>query len=126
MECILNLEEIVELSLIVILHLIVPELPKQYQNFTYATEADVLNVAMFGKTAKQWREANSNLDGNIRDHATLQQLIILSNIESLNAEMIKQGMGRNNRLVELNRIAKDQMTSLLKSVGIKRLEDYNN
>ena len=107
-------------------HLIVPELPKQYQSFTYATEADVLNVAMFGMTAKQWREANPNLDGNIRDHSTLQQLIILSNIESLNAEMIKQGIGRNKRLVELNRIAKDQMISLLKSAGIKRLEDYNN
>ncbi|MEE0420021.1 MAG: KilA-N domain-containing protein [Lachnospiraceae bacterium] len=53
--------------------LIVPELPKQYQSFTYATEADVLNVAMFGMTAKQWREANLNLDGNVRDHATLQQ-----------------------------------------------------
>ncbi len=80
-------------------HLIVPELPKQYQSFTYATEADVLNVAMFGMTAKQWREANPNLDGNIRDHATLQQLIILSNLESLDAEMIKQGIVRNNRLV---------------------------
>lgn len=107
-------------------HLIVLELPKQYQSFTYATEADVLNVAMFGMTAKQWREVNSNLDGNIRDHATLQQLIILSNLESLNAEMIKQGIGRNNRLVELNRIAKDQMMSLLKSAGLKRLEDYND
>ena len=107
-------------------HLIVPELPKQYQSFTYATEADVLNVAMFGMTAKQWREANPNLEGNIRDHATLQQLIILSNLESLNAEMIKQGIGRNNRLVELNRIAKEQMMSLLKTSGIKRLEDYNN
>ena len=107
-------------------HLIVPELPKQYQSFTYATEADDLNVAMFGMTAKQWREANPNLDGNIRDHATLQQLIILSNLESLNAEMIKQGIGRNNRLVELNRIAKEQMMSLLKTSGIKRLEDYNN
>ena len=107
-------------------NLIVPELPKQYQSFTYATEADVLNVAMFGMTAKQWREANSNLDGNIRDHATLQQLIILANLESLNAEMIKQGISRNNRLVELNRIAKDQMASLIKSAGTKRLEDYNN
>lgn len=107
-------------------HLIVPELPKQYQSFTYATEADVLNVAMFGMTAKQWREANLNLDGNIRDHATLQQPIILSNLESMNAEMIKQGIGRNNRLLELNRIAKEQMVSLIKSAGTKRLEDYNN
>lgn len=101
-------------------------MPKQYQSFTYATEADVLNVAMFGMTAKQWREANPNLDGNIRDHATLQQLIILSNLESLNAEMIKQGIVRNNRLVELNRIAQEQMMSLLKTSGIKRLESYNS
>lgn len=107
-------------------HLIVPELPKQYQSFTYATEADVLNVAMFGMTAKQWRETNPSLDGNIRDHATLQQLIILSNLEGLNAEMIKQGIGRNNRLVELNRIAKDQMVSIIKSAGMNRLENYNS
>lgn len=107
-------------------HLIVPELPKQYQSFTYATEADVLNVAMFGMTAKQWREANLNLDGNIRDHATLQQLIIVSNLESLNAVMIKQGIDRKDRLVELNRIAKEQMASLIKSGGLKRLEDYHD
>ena len=103
-------------------HLVVPELPRQYQSFTYATEADVLNVAMFGKTAKQWREANPGLDGNVRDHATLQQLIVLSNMESLNAEMIKRGISRNDRLLELNRVAKEQMTSLLKSAGVKRLE----
>ena len=107
-------------------HLIVSELPKQYQSFTYATEADVLNVAMFGMTAKQWRETNPNQEGNIRDHATLQQLIILSNLESLNAEMIKQGIDRNKRLVELNRVAKDQMASLIKSAGTKRLENYNS
>ena len=107
-------------------HLIVSELPKQYQSFTYATEADVLNVAMFGMTAKQWRETNPNQEGNIRDHATLQQLIILSNLESLNAEMIKQGIDRNKRLVELNKVAKDQMASLIKSAGTKRLENYNS
>lgn len=107
-------------------HLIVPELPKQYQSFTYATEADVLNVAMFGKTAKQWRDSNPGLDGNVRDHATLQQLIVLSNMESLNAEMIKQGVSRDCRLVELNRIAKEQMASLLKSAGVKRLDDCRN
>ncbi len=107
-------------------HLIVPELPKQYESFTYATEADVLNMAMFGMTAKQWRDINPNLDGNIRDHATLQQLIILSNIESLNAVMIKQGVSRRDRLVELNRIAKEQMSCLLKWDGTNRLEDYNH
>ena len=107
-------------------HLIVPELPKQYESFTYATEADVLNMAMFGMTAKQWRDINPNLDGNIRDHATLQQPIILSNIESLNAVMIKQGVSRSDRLVELNRIAKEQMSFLLKWDGTNRLEDYNH
>ena len=76
---------------------------------------------MFGKTAKQWRDANPRLDGNIRDHATLQQLIVLSNMESLNAEMIKRGMNREDRLIELNRIAREQMQSLIDSAGIKRL-----
>ena len=107
-------------------HLIVPELPKQYQSFTYATEADVLNVAMFGETAKQWRDSNPGMEGNVRDHATLQQLIVLSNMESLNAEMIKQGINRDNRLVELNRVAKEQMISLSKSAGAKRLEERND
>ena len=107
-------------------HLIVPELPKQYQSFTYATEADVLNVAMFGETAKQWRDSNPGMEGNVRDHATLQQLIVLSNMESLNAEMIKQGINRDNRLVELNRVAKEQMISLSKSAGAKRLGERNN
>ncbi|PXX78147.1 KilA-N domain-containing protein [Dielma fastidiosa] len=106
-------------------HLIVPELPKQYQSFTYATEADVLNVAMFGKTAKQWRDANPRLDGNIRDHATLQQLIILSNMESFNAELIKRGLDREDRLIELNRMAREQMQSLIDSAGIKRLTDIS-
>ena len=104
-------------------HLIVPELPKQYQTFVYATEADVLNVAMFGQTAKQWREAHPKLDGNIRDQATLQQLIVLSNMESLNAEMIKKGIERDKRLQELNRIAKEQMGLLLNSTAVKRLEN---
>ena len=104
-------------------HLFVPELPKQYKSFTYATEADVLNVAMFGETAKQWRDSNPGMEGNVRDHATLQQLIVLSNMESLNAEMIKQGINRDNRLVELNHVAKEQMISLSKSAGAKRLEE---
>lgn len=104
-------------------HLIVPELPKQYQTFVYATEADVLNVSMFGQTAKQWREAHPKLDGNIRDQATLQQLIVLSNMESLNAEMIKKGIERDKRLQELNRIAKEQMGLLLNSAAVQRLEN---
>ncbi|MEG1788967.1 MAG: KilA-N domain-containing protein [Kiritimatiellia bacterium] len=104
-------------------HLITSALPKQYQTFTYATEADVLNVAMFGKTAKQWRDENSGISGNIRDQATLQQLIILSNMESLNAEMIKHKIKRDDRLVVLHRIANEQMQSLVKSAGLKRLEN---
>lgn len=78
---------------------------------------------MFGKTAKQWRDANPRLDGNVRDYATLQQLIALSNMESLNAEVIKRGISREDRLVELNQTAKEQMHSLINSAGIKRLTD---
>ena len=105
-------------------NLIVPDLPKQYQNYTYASEADVLNVAMFGKVAKVWREENSDLEGNIRDYATLQQLIILSNLESINAEFIKTGIERADRLVLLNKIAKDQMNSLVQNSirGIEKLK----
>ena len=84
-----------------------------------------MNVAMFGKTAKQWRDANPSLDGNIRDHATLHQLIVLSNMESLNAEMIKRGLVREDRLLELNRVAKEQMQSLINSAGVRRLTDLN-
>ena len=80
---------------------------------------------MFGKTAKQWRDANPRLDGNIRDHATLQQLIILSNMESFNAELIKRGLDREDRLIELNRMAREQMQSLIDSAGIKRLTDIS-
>ena len=104
-------------------HLILPELPKHYQSFAYATEADVLNVAMFGQTAKQWREANLDLSGNIRGYATLQQLIVLSNMESLNAEMIKHGMKRDERVAKLNRVAREQMQSLVNSASVKRLEN---
>ncbi len=106
-------------------HLIVPKLPTKYQSFTYATEADTLNVAMFGMTAKQWRETNPDKDGNIRDYATLQQLIILSNMESLNAEYIKKGMSRDERLEELNRIAREHLTSLVDNSAIKRLDCSN-
>ncbi|MEG1789012.1 MAG: hypothetical protein RR268_07360 [Kiritimatiellia bacterium] len=78
---------------------------------------------MFGKTAKQWRDENPGVAGNVRDQATLQQLIVLSNMESLNAEMIKRGMSRDDRLMELNRVAKEQMRSLVNSSGVKRLSD---
>ena len=81
-------------------------------NIIYANEADVLNVAMFGMTAKQWREANPELTGNIRDYATINELICLSNMENLNAVFIEQGMPQSKRLVRLNQIAIHQMTIL--------------
>ncbi|MDE5795096.1 MAG: KilA-N domain-containing protein, partial [Muribaculaceae bacterium] len=78
----------------------------------YANEADVLNVAMFGMTAKQWRDANPELKGNIRDYASINELICLSNMESLNAVFIEQGLSQSKRLIKLNQIAIHQMTVL--------------
>ena len=78
----------------------------------YANEADVLNVAMFGMTAKQWQEANPELKGNIRDYATINKLICLSNLENLNAVFIEQCMTQRERLVKLNQIAIHQMSIL--------------
>ena len=94
--------------------------PKQ-QSFTYANEADILNVALFGKTAKEWRGENPDAKGNMRDEATIQQLIVLSNLESMNAELIKQGILQNQRLVVLNKMAIEQMTSILGSAAVKQL-----
>ena len=92
--------------------ILVPDLPKKYIQFVYANEADVLNVAMFGKTAKEWREENADKVGNIRDPATLHQLIVLSNLENFNSDFIHRGIKRDDRLVELNKIAKRQMQTL--------------
>ena len=78
----------------------------------YAEEADVLNVAMFGMTAKQWREANPDLKGNIRDYATINELICLSNMENINAVLINDGIPQSERLVKLNQIAIQQMQIL--------------
>lgn len=78
----------------------------------YANEADVLNVAMFGITAKQWRDANPELNGNIRDYATVNELICLSNMENLNAVFIEQGISQSERLIKLNQIAIHQMSIL--------------
>lgn len=85
--------------------------PKQ-ASIIYANEADVLNVAMFGMTAKQWREANPDLKGNIRDYATINELICLSNMENLNAVFIEQGISQGERLIKLNQIAIHQMSVL--------------
>lgn len=93
-------------------NLIPPELTSQQKSFVYADEADMLNVAMFGQTAKQWRETNPNLKGNIRDYATINQLICLSNMENLNAVFINDGLSQSERLEKLNTIAIQQMKVL--------------
>ena len=95
---------------------------KKQQSFTYASEADMLNVALFGTTAKEWKAQNPEAKGNMRDEATIQQLIVLSNLESMNAELIKQEIPQNLRLVALNKMAIEQMTSILGSAAIKQLE----
>ena len=101
---------------------LIPQLvSKQQQSFTYANEADMLNVALFGQTAKEWKEQNPEAKGNMRDAATIQQLIVLSNLESMNAELIKQGITQNERLVVLNKMAIEQMNSILGNSAIKKL-----
>ena len=100
-------------------NLIPPELSPAQKSFVYADEADMLNVAMFGMTAKQWREANQDLKGNIRDYATINQLICLSNMENLNAVFINDGLPQTERLEKLNKIAIQQMKVL------ENIEDKN-
>ena len=100
-------------------NLIPPELSPDQKSFVYADEADMLNVAMFGMTAKQWREANQDLKGNIRDYATINQLICLSNMENLNAVFINDGLPQSERLEKLNKIAIQQMRVL------ENIEDKN-
>ena len=101
-------------------NLIPAEITTLQANIIYANEADVLNVAMFGMTAKQWREANPDLKGNIRDYATINELICLSNMESLNAVFIDEGLTQRERLIKLNLIAIQQM-KVLEEVENRRL-----
>jgi hypothetical protein len=104
-------------------NLIPTEISKQQASFIYATEADVLNMALFGKTAKQWRDENPDEKGNIRDFATIEQLVVLSNMESTNALLIHQGMAQPLRLVHLNQMAITQMKSLLgHRLSVKKLK----
>ena len=93
-------------------HLIPPELTKAQIAFQYASEADLLNVALFGQTARQWRENNTGKKGNIRDDATIQQLLVLANMESYNAILINQGVEQSERLVKLRDLAVQQLTTL--------------
>ena len=108
--------------------IIVPNLTEKQKKFVYAEEADVLNVALFGMTAKEWRESNPNLaeDGNIRDYTDLLHLVILSNLENINAELIEMGIPQSERLVRLNETAKKQMELLKKNKSFKNLEYIEN
>ena len=96
-------------------HLIPPEVTLAQAAATYASEADLLNVALFGLTARQWRDANSNLKGNMREYASVEQLLVLANIEAMNAELIHMGIPQSDRLKRLNQIAIRQMEILTAS-----------
>ncbi len=103
-------------------NLIPQEVSGKQMSLTYASEADLLNVALFGLTASDWRSANPGEAGNVRDHATLEQLVVLSNLESINAVLINQGHSQGERLKQLNQIAIMQMKSLLGHKTIRKLE----
>ena len=104
---------------------IIPNLTEKQKQYVYANEADILNVALFGKTAKEWKDENPNLDGNMRDYANILQLVILINLENLNAEMINQGIEQSKRLERLNEVAKKQYEILQDSKGIKKIENLD-
>ena len=103
-------------------NLIPKQITKQQAGFVYSSEADLLNVALFGITARIWKENNPNQKGNIRDYATLEQLVVLSNMESINALLIGQGLSQSDRVVQLNKVAITQMKSLLESNSMKKLK----
>ena len=103
--------------------LISPELTSQEINYKYASEADMLNMALFGKTAKQWRDETGNKKENMRDYASVEQLIILVNIESMNADMIREGISMSERLKKLRSVAYYQMQSLTRNKNIERIKD---
>ena len=102
--------------------LVPPTLTSEQKNIIYASEADVLNMALFGQTAATWRTNNKTKDGNIRDHATLEQLVVLTNLESINSVLIRQTLPQPERLQKLNDIAISQMKSLLNSAGMRKLK----
>src|SRR3989344_469029 len=102
-------------------YLVPAHVSKNKASLTYANEADVLNVALFGKTAKEWRDENASKDGNIRDHADVTQLVVLANLEGINAELIRRGLPQDERLMQLNEIAITQIRSLVGNASIKKL-----
>jgi hypothetical protein len=106
-------------------HIIPAMISSEQANFVYANEADVLNVALFGQTAKQWRDSNTNQEGNMREFASIEQLLVLANIEAMNAEFIRMGLSQPERLRKLNEIAITQLRSLASHGGIGKLRDGN-
>lgn len=103
-------------------NLIPPDISKARQGFIYASEADVLNVALFGQTAAEWRKANPEAKGNMRDYATIEQLLVLANLESANAMFIENGMEQSERVILLNQLAIKQMKTLSEAASVKRLD----
>ena len=103
--------------------LVPKSLTKKQTSIIYANEADLLNVALFGLTAEQWRNNNPRFDGNMRDHATLEQLVVLSNMESINGLLIQQNISASERILQLNQVAISQIKSLLTAKGIKILKN---
>ena len=101
------------------------DLTNEQLSYKYASEADMLNVALFNKRAKQWREENHDLKGNMRDYASLNELLVLANMESYNAILIGKGMDQKERMIELRKLARNQLMSIekLNNAGIKSLED---
>lgn len=103
---------------------LIPEaVSKSQTGLVYASEADLLNTALFGITAKDWRDTNPDKEGNLRDHSTIEQLVVLSNLESINAVLIHQGLPQSDRLIQLNQIAITQMRSLLNAKNLGSLKE---
>ena len=103
--------------------LVPKSLTKNQTSIIYANEADLLNVALFGLTAEQWKNNNPRFDGNMRDHATLEQLVVLSNMESINGLLIQQNISASERILQLNQVAISQIKSLVTAKGIKILKN---
>jgi hypothetical protein len=107
-------------------NLIPPKLTAPQKSFVYADEADLLNTALFGITAAEWRKENFGKDGNMRDYATIEQLLVLANLENINALYIGKGMPQSERIEELNRLARLQLTAIINTNGVKQLRALNN
>ena len=105
---------------------IVPILTEKQKQYVYANEADVINVALFGMTSKEWRDKNKNLSGNIRDYTDILHLVVLVNLENLNADMISEGIPQSKRLEKLNNTARKQLKLLKNNNNIKKIEEIDN